>query len=103
MFTFFTNPLLCLKQDDFKITLRGERKVVKIVPSQSGLKNRFLILISHYTRSAFFLLLNLYLLLYFPKQTILSKKEFCVGSEVHFIWYTLTFDNQAYFDQVMKT
>ena len=26
MFTFFTNPLLCLKQDDFKITLRGERK-----------------------------------------------------------------------------
>ena len=31
MFTFFTNPLLCLKQDDFKITLRGERKVVKIV------------------------------------------------------------------------
>ena len=25
MFTFFTNPL-CLKQDDFKVTLRGERK-----------------------------------------------------------------------------
>ena len=23
---FFTNPLLCLKQDDFKITLRGKRK-----------------------------------------------------------------------------
>ena len=26
MFTFFTNPLLCLKQDDFKITLSDERK-----------------------------------------------------------------------------
>ena len=26
MFTFFTNRLLCLKQDDFKITLRDERK-----------------------------------------------------------------------------
>ena len=26
MFTFFTNPLLCLKQDDFKITLKDERK-----------------------------------------------------------------------------
>ena len=26
MLTFFANPLLCLKQDDFKITLRGGRK-----------------------------------------------------------------------------
>ena len=25
MFTLFTNPLLCLKQDDFKITLKDER------------------------------------------------------------------------------
>ena len=25
MFTFFINPLLCLKEDDFKITLRDER------------------------------------------------------------------------------
>ena len=29
MFTFFTNPLLCLKQDDFKITLKDERKGTK--------------------------------------------------------------------------
>ena len=28
-FTFFTNPLPCLKKADFKITLRGERKVSK--------------------------------------------------------------------------
>ena len=39
----------------------------------------------------------------FPKQTILSKKEFCLGSDVYFIWRILTFDNQAFFDQVMKT
>ena len=26
MFTFFINPLLCLKQDNFKIPLRDERK-----------------------------------------------------------------------------
>ena len=26
MFTFSTKPLLCLKQDDFKITLKYERK-----------------------------------------------------------------------------
>ena len=29
MFTFFSNPLLCLKQDDFKITQRDERKDTK--------------------------------------------------------------------------
>ena len=26
MFTFFSNPLLCLKQEDFKITQTNERK-----------------------------------------------------------------------------
>ena len=29
MFTFFSNSLLCLKQDDFKITQRDERKDAK--------------------------------------------------------------------------
>ena len=29
MFTFFSNPLLCLKQDDFKITQTDERKGTK--------------------------------------------------------------------------
>ena len=29
MFTIFSNPLLCLKQDDFKITQRDERKDTK--------------------------------------------------------------------------
>ena len=29
MFTFFSNPLLCLKQDDFKITHTDERKDTK--------------------------------------------------------------------------
>ena len=29
MFTFFSNPLLSLKQDDFKITHRDERKDTK--------------------------------------------------------------------------
>ena len=29
VFTFFTNPLLCLKQDDFKITLSDDKKVGK--------------------------------------------------------------------------
>ena len=28
-FTFFSNPLLCLKQDDFKITQRDRRKDTK--------------------------------------------------------------------------
>ena len=41
--------------------------------------------------------------MYFPKQTILSKKEFCVGSDVYSIWCILTFSNQAFLDQVMKT
>ena len=36
-------------------------------------------------------------------QTILSKKEFRVGSDVYSIWCILTFDNQAFLDQVMKT
>ena len=29
MFTYFSNPLLCLKQDDFKITQKDERKDTK--------------------------------------------------------------------------
>ena len=41
--------------------------------------------------------------MYFSKQTILNKKEFCVGSDVYSIWCILTFDNQAFFDKVMKT
>ena len=49
------------------------------------------------------LLLNLYLLLYFPKQTILRKREFCVGSDVYSILCILTFSNQAFLDQGAST
>ena len=40
MFTFFSNPLLCLQQDDFKITQRDEREDTKIILK---LQNRFLV------------------------------------------------------------
>ena len=43
-FTLFCNPLLCLKQDDFKITQTDERKDTKdYIKVKSGLKNRFLV------------------------------------------------------------
>ena len=88
-------------QNNFERWKKGNKDYIKV---RSGLKIRFLVWdISHYTRSANFLLLNLYLLLYFPKQTILSKMEFCVGSDVHSIWCILTFFNQAFLDQLIKT
>ena len=72
-----TNPLLSLKQDDFKITVRGERKGGKDCIKVSLVKkNRFLVwVISHYTRSANFMILNLYLLLCFPKKLFWAKKN----------------------------
>ena len=80
-----------------------KEKVVKIVQNLVWLKKiAFWFEILAITQDQpFFLLLNLYLLLYFPKQTILSKKEFCVGSDVYFIFCILTFDYQEFFDQVM--
>ena len=70
MFTFFRNPLLCLKQDDFKITHRDERKhtkdYIKVSPV-SKIASWFEILTSTlFNDYSIFLLLNLYRLLYFP-------------------------------------
>ena len=82
-----------------------KEKVVKIVLKLVWFKKSFFWfeILAITQDQPIFLLLNLCLLLYFPKQIILSKKEFCVGSDVYFIWCILTFDNQAFFDQVMKT
>ena len=44
MFTFFSNPLLFLKQDDFKITQTDERKGTKIISQLVWFKKSFLVL-----------------------------------------------------------
>ena len=44
MFTFFSTPLLCLKQDDFKITQTDEKKIVKIVSKLVWFKKSLLVL-----------------------------------------------------------
>ena len=57
--------------------------------------------IDHYTILVNFLLLNLYRLLYFSKQTISSKKVFYISLDVYSIWCILTSCNQAVVGQVM--
>ena len=105
MLSFFTNPLICLKQDDFKITLRDEGNGSKdYIKVSLVLKIAFWFEILAITEDQpIILLLNLYLLLYFSKQPILSGRKFCVGSDVYSIWCIFTFPNQAFLDQVMET
>ena len=93
MLTFFSNPLLCLKQGNFKITQTDERKGSKnyikvnlVLKLASCLE--VLTIIGYQPK---FLLLNFYCLLYCPEQTISSKKVFYISPGVYAIWCVLTF------------